>query len=72
MAHVITEGLCVSVCPARGIYDAHDLPAGPGKYERINSEFFGPAVTALGSPRGACDVGSAGIDHPEVRSHTRQ
>jgi len=42
------------------------------KYERINSEFFGLAVTALGSARGTCDTGSAGIDHPEIRSYTRQ
>ncbi|MDB5785463.1 ferredoxin [Caballeronia mineralivorans] len=68
----INCGLCVSVCPTRAIYDAHDLPTELREYERINSEFFGPAVTALGSPGGACDVGSTGIDHPEIRSYTRQ
>jgi len=33
-------------------------------YTVIDREFFGPAVTGLGSPGGAADAGPAGIDHP--------
>jgi NAD-dependent dihydropyrimidine dehydrogenase PreA subunit len=59
-------GACEPVCPVTAIFHEEDLPSEWRRYARIDREFFGEGVTALGSPGGAIDVGSLGADHPEV------
>ena len=57
-------GACEPVCPVVAIFSEEDVPEGWAVYTVIDREFFGPAVTGLGSPGGAADSGPAGIDHP--------
>jgi hypothetical protein len=42
------------------------VPAGWARYRDVEREFFGPGITALGSPGGAARVGAVGVDHPYV------
>jgi NAD-dependent dihydropyrimidine dehydrogenase PreA subunit len=57
-------GACEPVCPVTAIFHADDVPARWREYLDVDREFFGPDVTGLGSPGGAVNVGSAGVDHP--------
>lgn len=57
-------GACGPVCPVVAIFSEEDVPEVWAVYTIIDREFFGPAVTGLGSPGGAADAGPAGIDHP--------
>jgi hypothetical protein len=41
------------------------------RFIAVNREFFGPDVSALGSPGGACDVGKVTCDHPAVAAYLR-
>jgi NAD-dependent dihydropyrimidine dehydrogenase PreA subunit len=59
-------GACEPVCPVTAIFFESDLPSDLARYREIDREFFGPAVTSLGSPGGAADVGAVGLDHPYV------
>jgi Fe-S-cluster-containing hydrogenase component 2 len=59
-------GLCVSVCPVDAIYAGGDLPEGERAFERVNAEFFGPAITGWGSPGGADSAHISALDHPLV------
>jgi ferredoxin len=61
-------GACDPVCPVVAIFRDEDVPSSWAVYATIDREFFGPAVSGLGSPGGAADVGSAGIDHPALAS----
>ncbi len=58
-------GACEPVCPVSAIFRQDDLPGAWRDYERIEREFFGPAVTGLGSPGGAANVGAL-EDHPAL------
>ena len=62
----INCGICVSVCPTEAIYDEQDLPSAEMSFLAINSEFFSPEITGLGSPGGASAVGALASDHPLV------
>jgi NAD-dependent dihydropyrimidine dehydrogenase PreA subunit len=59
-------GACEAVCPVTAIFHDADVPDGWTHYRDIEREFFGPGITALGSPGGAADVGPLGADHPYV------
>jgi len=58
-------GACEPVCPVTAIFRQDDLPDGWRNYEHIEREFFGPAVSGLGNPGGAANVGVV-ADHPQV------
>lgn len=68
----ISCGICESVCPTQAIYHEEELPAAEAQFVAVNREFFGPAVSSLGSPGGACDVGSQSCDHPLVTAYPRR
>lgn len=59
-------GICVSACPTQAIYEDARLPEGMRHFVAINRDFFGPEVSALGSPGGAADAGAAACDHPAI------
>jgi NAD-dependent dihydropyrimidine dehydrogenase PreA subunit len=62
-------GACEAVCPVQAIYHEEDLPEEWRFYARVNAEFFSPAVSGLGSPGGAAEVGPLSVDHPLVAQH---
>jgi ferredoxin len=57
---------CVPVCPVTAIFTADDIPAEWKPFVEVNSEFFTDAVSGLGSPGGAAQVGASPADHPRV------
>jgi ferredoxin len=59
-------GVCVSFCPPQAIFEDRRLPEHERQFLAINREFFGPAVSGLGAPGGAQDVGPVPCDHPLV------
>ena len=59
-------GACEPVCPVTAIFHQDDLPSDWSHYAQVEREFFGAAVSGIGSPRGAVTVDPAGIDHPFV------
>jgi ferredoxin len=67
----INCGVCVSVCPTEAIFHEEELPPAEMRFIAVNREFFGPDVSALGSPGGACDVGKVTCDHPAVAAYPR-
>lgn len=65
----INCGLCLSVCPVDAIiWDQESTPE-QFIFIDINSEFFSPTVTGLGSPGGWDKSISSEMDHPLVVSH---
>lgn len=62
----INCGICVSVCPPEAIYEDVEVPKQLSRFIAINREFFLPAVTGLGRPGGASNVGASACDHPLV------
>jgi hypothetical protein len=62
----------VSACPVEAIYEDLKLPAAQQPFLAVNREFFGPAVSDLGSPGGAADVGAVTCDHPVVAAWPAQ
>src|SRR5215475_6075542 len=63
--------LCESVCPVAAIHADDRLPEEQREFAKVNAEFFGPAVTGLGSPGGA-DAGAVSAqDHPVVAAWPR-
>lgn len=59
-------GACEPVCPVTAIFYEADVPAEWQYYSQIEREFFGPAVSGLGSPGGAAAVGALDLDHPSL------
>ena len=57
-------GVCVSFCPPQAIYDDRRVPESERQFLAINREFF--ALSGLGSPGAASDVGAVPCDHPLV------
>ncbi len=57
---------CVPVCPVTAIFPEDDLPAEWKQFTAVNAEWFSDAVTGLGSPGGAAQVGPQGKDQPVV------
>ena len=64
-------GLCLSVCPVDAIHADAELPREHAAFAAINAEYFGPAVTGLGSPRGANPTNASARDHPLVAAHPK-
>jgi len=58
-------GACEPVCPVTAIFRQDDLPDDWRNYGQIERDFFGPAVSGLGNPGGAANVGVV-ADHPQV------
>lgn len=61
-------GVCISACPTEAIFEDRRLPESMNVFVDINREFFDAAVSGLGSPCGACDVGRQTCDHPLVEA----
>ncbi len=62
----INCAICESVCPVDAIWHEDDLPAASAEFTRINSEFFGDAITGWGEPGGLTAEFRTEIDHPDV------
>ena len=48
---------CVPVCPVTAIFTEDDVPGEWKQFTAVNAEWFSEAVTGLGSPGGAAQVG---------------
>jgi len=59
---------CEPACPVEAIFYEDDIPDEWKQFTAINAEFFGDAVTGLGDPGGAAQVGPQPKDHPVVAS----
>lgn len=59
---------CEPACPVEAIFYEDDIPDEWKQFTAINAEFFGDAVTGLGDPGGAAQVGPQPKDHPAVAS----
>jgi ferredoxin len=57
---------CVPVCPVTAIFTEDDVPAEWVQFTAVNAEYFSDAVTGLGAPGGAAQVGPSTVDHPVV------
>jgi NAD-dependent dihydropyrimidine dehydrogenase PreA subunit len=57
---------CEPACPVEAIAYEDDLPEEWAEFKAINAEWFTDAVTGLGSPGGASQVGPQAKDHPKV------
>ncbi len=68
----ISCGLCLSICPVDAIFSEDELPPHEQKFLNINSEFFGPDITAWGAPGGASALYRSDKDHPEVKSREKE
>jgi ferredoxin len=60
---------CEPACPVEAIFYADDIPPEWSQFTGVNAEYFTPAVTALGNPGGAANVGPSGVDHPKVSAY---
>ena len=58
-------GVSVSACPVQAIYEESRLPPELAHFTAINREYFGDAVSGLGSPGGA-DGRPSACDHPGI------
>ncbi|GAA1378004.1 ferredoxin [Streptomyces beijiangensis] len=58
-------GACEPVCPVEAVFYEDDVPPHWQPYRQANVEFF----DVLGSPGGACAVGSVSADPPLVAAH---
>ena len=67
----INCGICLSVCPVQAIYEDFDVPGEEEAFILANAEFFGPAVTGLGTPGGADPAHVSRLDHLLVAEHPR-
>lgn len=65
-------GLCESICPVGAIWEDDDMMDEDRAFILINAEYFGAAISGLGSPQGAKELGCSGIDHPSVVIHPAQ
>ncbi len=61
----INCGLCLSICPVDAIVWDEEIPGDRRMFIAVNGDFFGPAVTGLGSP-GGWDRKAIDKDHPLV------
>ena len=57
---------CEPACPVEAIFYEDDIPDEWKQFTAINAEFFSDAVTGLGDPGGAAQVGPQPKDHPLV------
>ena len=68
----IACALCESICPVDAIHHADDVPPQWRDFIAVNADYFGAAVTGLGSPNGAKAVGPVDSDPAVVRDHPAQ
>ena len=59
-------GICLSICPVDAITWDGEITPDMKHYEAINREYFGEAVTGLGSPGGWDSSNTTASDHPLV------
>ena len=59
-------GACEPVCPVTAIFYEDDVPAEWKAYTAGETEFFTDAVSGIGSPGGAAQVGAVDKDIPLV------
>ncbi len=59
-------GACEPACPVTAIFYEDDVPAEWKQFNAVNAEWFSDAVSGVGSPGGAAQVGPAAVDHPVV------
>ena len=59
-------GACEPVCPVTAIFYEDDVPPEWKQYIQIEQAFFTDAVSGIGSPGGAAQVGAVDKDTPEV------
>ncbi|MBA4221185.1 NAD-dependent dihydropyrimidine dehydrogenase, PreA subunit [Bosea sp. CRIB-10] len=59
-------GLCETVCPVAAIYADDRIPDELTRWIAVNSAYFGPEISGLGSPRGADAKTTRQVDHPVV------
>jgi len=59
-------GACEPACPVTAIFYADDVPGEWKQFTPVNAEFFDDAVSGIGSPGGAAQVGAVAGDHPVV------
>ena len=57
---------CEPACPVEAIFYEDDVPDEWKQFIGINAEWFSDAVTGLGDPGGAAQVGPQPKDHPLV------
>ncbi len=57
---------CVPACPVTAIFSEEEVPGEWKPFATINAEYFTDAVSGLGSPGGAAQVGASTADHPTV------
>lgn len=62
-------GLCLSICPVDAIAWEGELPEAKRDFIGINRDYFGDAVTGLGSPGGWDPKRTTDIDHPAVAAY---
>ena len=62
-------GACEPAGPVEAIFLAEDVPEEWSAFTPINAEFFEDAVTGMGSPGGAAQVGAANADHPKIAAY---
>jgi NAD-dependent dihydropyrimidine dehydrogenase PreA subunit len=59
-------GACEPACPVTAIFYEDDVPGEWKQFNAINAEWFGEAMSGIGSPGGAAQVGPSTVDHPVV------
>ena len=59
-------GACEPVCPVTAIFYEDDVPPEWKQYIQVEQEFFTDAVSGIGSPGGAAQVGAVDKDTPLV------
>jgi ferredoxin len=65
----INCGLCLSICPVDAIVWDGEITPGMRRFEAINKDFFGDAVTGWGAPGGWDAAHTSNLDHPDVAAY---
>ena len=67
----INCGICETFCPVEAIYSEEEVPSELNDFITINAEYFDDAVSGIGSPQGAAQVGPSDSDHPIVAAQPK-
>jgi ferredoxin len=65
----INCGLCLSICPVDAIVWDGEITPDMRRFEAINKDFFGDAVTGWGAPGGWDAAYTSNLDHPDVAAY---
>ncbi|WP_103222378.1 ferredoxin [Roseibium marinum] len=68
----INCGLCLSICPVDAIFWDGEITQEQKPFETINREYFGAAVTGLGSPGGWDEKSTTDKDHPAIAAYPKR